>query len=54
MDEYYVFNFYQVKPTIKYYLVKKYINGICEFNINFIMKSILFYLNKNILIFLNI
>jgi len=25
MDEYYVIHFYQVKPTIKYYLVKKII-----------------------------
>jgi len=25
MDEYYVIHFYQVKPTIKYYLVKNFI-----------------------------
>jgi hypothetical protein len=36
MDEFYVFSFYQVKPTIKYYLARNtYINGIWKFNSNF-------------------
>ncbi len=30
MDEYYVLHFYQVKPTIKYYLVKIYIYNMYQ------------------------
>jgi len=32
MNEYYVLHFYQVRPTIKYYLVKTFIYIICVHN----------------------
>jgi hypothetical protein len=57
MDEYYLIHFYQMKPTIKYYLVKNYICNMyitlyvmyfiyCKHMLYYIIFNIYFYITK--------